>query len=89
MTEITPTDTEAASTHSADPKPNRLKVFVANHPRITRASKVTLGLAGVFALGFGAANMKANKEKVADAVDHAKAAGDALSDSVATPDTEA
>lgn len=90
MTENNPTPTpEAPAAEVVVKKPSLYKRVTTAHPRITNAAKVTLAIVGTAVVTRGVTNAQHNKERLTDAKQHAAEAVDALSDSVAIPDTEA
>lgn len=92
MSETNPTPTPIEPTPEpvvVAKKPSLHMRFKTRFPRAHRAAQFTLAIGATALVTRGVTNAQHNKERRQDAVEHLKEAGEAISDSVATPDTEA
>lgn len=89
MAETNPKTTPATSKTEEKEAPSRLQVFVNNHPRAAKVAAITGGVTAAVGMVQIARTLRANKDHLSSAVEHAGEAVSEVAASVSPSDTEA
>lgn len=77
-----PAPTEQQVQTTPPEKPSRVRNFIASHPRVANAAKLTAAGLALVGVTRAVTNAQHNKERLNEGLDAAREAGDALTDSV-------